>query len=619
MGIHTMPFAMLAARVLVVTPIVLGLSWAPAFAADSGPWPELFPAGQEVAVVGGGDKDAAVIASAERYHNLPAIPGAKENALAWYRYLKKALGVPFVQLLLDQKVVKEKLRDAATQAAAEAKPGGTLWYVFIGHGAPSKDGDGLLIGADADQDAKSMDERSLRRSDLKEILSRSNAQRMVVVLDSCFSGKLPDGKPIVPGLQMLGLTTPLSGLKEGLVILTAARGDQFAGPLPGARRPAFSYLVLGALRGWADADRNGEVTAAEVQRYAADTLRELLTDREQTPTLEGTSGAVLSKAWDPRRPDIAAIVTKIAARPAAAAPLAVPDAEAPDLAAAGADIEIRAAIEAVRKAMQSGTPEEKAASWKALAALSAYSGREEAARKAAAFEAYVERFRRLQVLAEKIGMVVVPAGQFRRGNARGDADEGPERSLTLKTYLIDRTEVAAEVYGRCVDAGRCGPTAGGGGVSGQLPVTGVSWQDAAAYCTFAGKRLPTEAEWEKAARGADGRTYPWGERLTCLRANYDACNKEGPIAVGSLPEGASLYGALDMVGNVWEWTADWYVGDYYASAPDRDPPGPQDGTQKVIRGGAFNAPPRSLSASYRSRSQPNARLKNLGFRCARDP
>jgi formylglycine-generating enzyme required for sulfatase activity len=608
---------MLATRALVVILILQGLWPAPADAGDL--WPELYPAGQEVQAIGGGEKDAAVIAGAERYHNLPAIPGARENALAWYRYLKKALGVPFVQLLLDQKVLREKLRDAAIQAAAEARPGGTLWYVFIGHGAPSKDGDGLLIGADADQDAKSIEERSLRRSELKEILARSRAQRMVVVLDSCFSGRLPDGTPLVAGLQMLGLTTPLSGLKEGLVVLTAARGDQFAGPLPGARRPAFSYLVLGALRGWADADRNGEVTAAEVHRYAADTLRELLTDREQTPTLEGTAGAILARAWDGRRPDLAAIVTRIAARPAAVAPLALPDAEAPDLAAAGADIEVRAAIEAVRKAMQSGTPQEKAAAWRALAALPAYIGREEAARKAAAFEAYLERFRRLQVLAEKIGMVVVPAGQFRRGNARGDADEGPERTIVLKTFLIDRTEVSAEAYGRCVDAGKCSAPAGGAGTSGLLPVTGVSWHDAAAYCAFVGKRLPTEAEWEKAARGSQGRTYPWGERLTCLRANYDACNREGPVAVGSLPDGASPYGALDMAGNVWEWTADWYAPDYYAAAADRDPPGPLDGTQKVIRGGAFNAPPRSLSTSYRSRSRPDARLKNLGFRCARDP
>src|SRR5262249_12102561 len=155
-------------------------------------------------------------------------------------------------------------------------------------------------------------------------------------------------------------------------------------------------------------------------------------------------------------------------------------------------------------------------------------------------------------------------------------------TVEVKAFTIDRTEVTRAAYAACVAARRCKPVpaAAAGPADGdpQLPVTGVSWADAQAYCKFASGRLPTEIEWEKAARGTDGREYPWGGELDCARANWGNFEGEGPCAgknpgrptpVGRYPAGASAYGAQDMGGNVWEWVADKY---------DDDP------TRRVVRG-----------------------------------
>jgi formylglycine-generating enzyme required for sulfatase activity len=204
--------------------------------------------------------------------------------------------------------------------------------------------------------------------------------------------------------------------------------------------------------------------------------------------------------------------------------------------------------------------------------------------------------------------VSVPGGPFTQGSTRGEEDERPARKVTLKSFAIDRTEVTRAAYARCVDAGRCrGPSVAEGDPN--LPVTGVDWSDAQAYCKFAGGRLPTEAEWEKAARGTDGREYPWGNDVDCGKANWGSFEGEGPcagknpgkpVAVGSYPGGASPYGALDMGGNVWEWVADKYQED-----PDR----------RVVRGGSccsFFVGPR---APNRNAWAANHRDADLGFRC----
>jgi formylglycine-generating enzyme required for sulfatase activity len=216
---------------------------------------------------------------------------------------------------------------------------------------------------------------------------------------------------------------------------------------------------------------------------------------------------------------------------------------------------------------------------------------------------------------ERADRIVVPAGPSKQGSTKGEEDERPERTVVVKAFAIDRTEVTRARYAACVSARRCKAVAVAADADADpaLPVTGVSWADAQAYCKFAGGRLPTEIEWEKAARGADGREYPWGDDLDCARANWGNFDGEGPCAaknpgrpvrVGSYPTGASVYGVLDLGGNVWEWVADKY---------DDDP------ARRVVRGGSCCSYFVGPRAANRNAWAPEHRDADLGFRCAGRP
>ncbi len=239
-------------------------------------------------------------------------------------------------------------------------------------------------------------------------------------------------------------------------------------------------------------------------------------------------------------------------------------------------------------------------------------------------------------------MILIPAGEFIMGTDSEGAkvDQKPAHRVYLDTFYIDKHEVTnAQFEAFIVDGGyqnrKLWTAAGWNFIQkhqikaplhhGQNsvsmepdhPVIGVSWYEANAYATWAGKRLPTEAEWEKAARGTEGHVYPWGNEMDFSRLNYFP-HHEKILGVGSFPSGASPYGVLDMAGSAWEWCADWYGENGYSQSPQKSPTGPNKGEYRVLRGGGWDSIRLQLRTFYRYYDKADRRAYNIGFRCAQD-
>lgn len=221
-------------------------------------------------------------------------------------------------------------------------------------------------------------------------------------------------------------------------------------------------------------------------------------------------------------------------------------------------------------------------------------------------------------------MAYIPEGEFLMGSNDGARDEWPAHKVNLDGYYIDKYEVSNAQYRKfCDDTKRPYPQTFWRNYSikgnSDYPVTNIKWEDAFAYTAWAGKRLPTEAEWEKAARGTDGRRYPWGdawEEDRCSNGgNYDYLEK--PYPVGSFTKGASPYGIMDMAGNVWEWCNDWYGRNYYQKSSAQNPQGPASGKTHVMRGGSRLDSKDYCRTTCRGRDFDRDWKVLIGFRCVR--
>lgn len=222
-------------------------------------------------------------------------------------------------------------------------------------------------------------------------------------------------------------------------------------------------------------------------------------------------------------------------------------------------------------------------------------------------------------------MIYVPAGDFLMGSNDRDDDEKPAHTVYLDPFWIDKSEVTNALYIKCVSAGKCQPPTPttsytrdayyGNSQYDNYPVIYVSWDSANAFCSWANKKLPTEAQWEKATRGTDGRTYPWGNAFDGAKVNsWDSNPRPGDTtAGGSYSAGASPYGAMDMAGNVWEWVADWYGS--YPSGTQRNPMGPSTGQSHVLRGGSWFNNAFVVRAAIRLGRNPDLVFWDVGFRC----
>src|SRR5271157_2428964 len=236
--------------------------------------------------------------------------------------------------------------------------------------------------------------------------------------------------------------------------------------------------------------------------------------------------------------------------------------------------------------------------------------------------------------SHSVTMLLVPKGEF----TMGPNGSGASHIVYLDEYYIDKYEVTNALYSACVNTGACQPPTSiasssrpsyfGNPKFDSYPVIYVTWDMANTFCQWSGARLPTEAEWEKAARGTDGRIYPWGNEFNGNFLNFCDINCSQSWAnknyndgyadtapVGSYPQGASPYGALDMAGNVYEWVADWYSENYYSASPVTNPTGPSSGQGKIMKGGAWSDAA-STNATSQVNFSPSSSFDFAGFRCA---
>ena len=681
-------------------------------------WPTLEVA--DFAAVGGGAQDAAVLIGIDDYPFLPKVVGAEANVRAWEQWLRKGRQVPGTNIrrLVGAEVDRSQVQRAVEDAAGRVGPQGTLYFVFVGHGAPAKGSGGqepfLLLG-DTKRSVESFAQRGVGvESELSAWLRPASAKgaKVVAVLDACFTGKAQGGGDLIVGAQFAALSSLAA--PAALTVLSATSSKDITGPLPGASRPAFSYLVLAALRGWGDGDRDGTVTVQEAVDFAAVVM--LDAQRPEVPAFTGEnvslakSGGEAVPAYQswlgrgvaataPTRPvpetilgadaDIGALVAQAERLEAdrKAAVEATLRAEAATAALAGAKAaEVRRLVAEAQAALKTQVERDFAAirrfvdqpSEVGRPALEAF------VKKYGAASVSIEGVRHALVVAEvvvvaralaasssggsagglggsaggsggsaggqgplEIQWALIEGGAFQMGSPDENVDGRSVRRVQVPTFHLAKSEVTNAQYTLCEKAGACTPVNFGscfrwdtsaGGFSfrpierdapllrGDHPVVCVTWAQASAFARWANARLPSEAEWEFAARsGGQDQRYPWGDaEATCslaLMSTSDeddaemGCGSQATAPVCSKPDGNSAQGVCDLAGNVSEWVADGY-GPYREAPTDGSAQAKAHGN-RVIRGGSWSGTGAHLRATYRTGNLAEHRYDYIGFRLAR--
>ena len=685
------------ARLVAAALLLAGVIGTAALAAPSPSWPELSTLS---APAGGGANDAALIVDIQDYDQVADVVGARRNADDWYRWMVKTRKIPLASVgrVSDANATREAILQEAERIAARASDGGTLWVVFIGHGFPGEGGEPLLVGSDARPNRDSILNRSVGRTELLDLLRTGRQADTVMVLDACFSGQTATGDELVEGFQSLAPVADLDR-SSSATVLTAASAGQVAGRLPGAARPAFSYLVLGGLYGWADdteygGNGDGYVTATEAVDYATGALVATSKDnRAQRPRVEGANPDLVLGHGTARSPDL--VELSIGGEQAEhASPLGggevVLDGEVIDYAAMAAEVEAaNVEEELARKRAEEARRERDAVREKELSRLTRQTQAKatedwsyiepqlasRTERTEAMVRSYVQTYDGAKVRFDEVErsvpipevaeakawldvaptsspgrvptgttytnsvgavLVKIPVGRFTMGSPPGESgrgdDEGQVKVELTRSFWLMATEVTQGQY-RAVTGEN--PS---GFKGDDLPVEQVSWYDAVKYANAlseredltpcytvsgttvgwpkglgcSGYRLPTEGEWEYAARGGEGHVYSGSATLSDV-AWYGANSGGKTHAVGG--KAANGYGLYDMSGNVLEWVWD----SYGSSLPGgRDPLGPEAGSGRVLRGGSWSRSARYLRVASRFWDFPGAHGGHyLGFRLAR--
>jgi formylglycine-generating enzyme required for sulfatase activity len=582
----------------------------------------------------------ALVVGIDSYTHWKALGYARSDAEA---VGKKLASLGFrVDYLLDRQATKAAIIARLADLKRQVVDRDQVFIYFSGHGQTEEVGKGAAretLGYLVPVDGRADDpfQTAISMTQLRDLAKGLNANHVMFALDACFSGALlaakgPAGtRERTPAYFREMLETPVR------FVLTAGTAEQEAVEV--GRSGLFTRQLLAALDGAAARPGSGGlVTGNDIGAFVQRAVIEQAAQhgRKQTPQFgpmmgQGTGEFLLAlkvaklapeAPRRPERPDVEEVVRQALGALEFSSRIAgvevwLKGADDRDDQKVG---EIRAGRGLVRNNLPVGNYRVRARKdgyrdWERVVQVAGNQTRDVAID--------IEPLRAPPPPPpsdDGAEMVRVPTGEFVMGSDDGAADEKPRHRVHLDAYSIDKYEVTNALYRRFMDAAsRAAPSywndSKWNGVS--QPVVGVTWHDADAYCKWAGKRLPTEAEWEKAARGTDGRKYPWGNDWDSRRANSTESQLGKTAPVGSYASGVSPYGAHDMAGNVWEWVADWFDASYYQRSPERNPTGPETGQRRVLRGGSWLSNPINLRTADRLSVSPEHRNTNVGFRCAR--
>jgi formylglycine-generating enzyme required for sulfatase activity len=549
-----------------------------------------------------GGKSWGLVIGVGEYEKLPDLRYAAADAKAMAGLLERK-GFTVTILVNGQAGKTQILSELGEKLAKQVGPNDRVLVFLAGHADTKtfKGGRQVSHFFPVAGDYGAVNESALNLSTMRELIDAVPAKQVLLVLDGCHSG--------ISGAPSQSVTPAMEGqLRRAVVersreILTACSPSQQALEASDAGMSLFaSVLIEGLEKGTADLNEDGLIPTSELLTYV---------DQRMVSILQPKGLAHKPQRWD-LHPEKGEFVFRA---PRRATPAKVESGAGP-VHAMGSTTAIPPEAAGGRARQKDQKDAEAKAAEKPLNPGGTST---------------VSRLMVMPPLPEEATgrdgapMVLVPAGEFVMGSDKGDDDEKPVHRVQLDSFYIDKFEVTNGRFAKFIDAIKGEPPWGFDDkdtpvAHAEQPVRWVTWLDATAYCQWAGKRLATEAEWEKAARSTDGRLYPWGDEPP-TQAHAVFGQKEGSESLppfSSRDKGKSPYGAQDLAGSLYEWVTDWYDDEYYGKTPPQNPRGPSEGTQKVQRGGSYTNNPYRLRSSFRTKDNPTEAHPNVGFRCVQD-
>jgi len=549
-----------------------------------------------------GGKSWGVVVGVSEYEKLPDLRYAATDAKAMAGLLERK-GFTVTLLINGQAGKTQILSELGEKLAKQAGPNDRVLVFLAGHADTKilKAGRQVSHFFPVAGDYGAMSDSALNLSMIRELIDAVPAKQVLLILDGCHGGisGAPSQSPS-PALEAQLRRTMVERSRE---ILTACSPSQQALEASEAGMSLFaSVMIEGLEKGTADLNEDGLIPTSELLTYV---------DQRMISILQPKGLAQKPQRWD-LNPEKGEFVFLAPKKPLAA------KAESSTVPAHGAGGST--GISPDTAGTKPRPKDQKEAETKSAEKPVSPGGTSTVSRVVVTPPLPEEFTGR-----DGASMVLVPAGEFIMGSDKGDDDEKPVHRVQTDSFYIDKFEVTNGRFAKFIDAIKGEPPWGFDDkdtpvAHAEQPVRWVTWLDATAYCQWAGKRLATEAEWEKAARGTDGRQYPWGDELP-TQAHAVFGQKEGSESLppfSSRDKGKSPSGAQDMAGSLYEWVADWYDDEYYAKTPSQNPRGPSEGTQKVQRGGSYTNNPYRLRTSFRTKDNPTEARPNVGFRCAQD-